>query len=118
MPRHAAACHGAQLRQRAHGADRPAEFRTARNSSERPDLVGAENAGVRKASSRASCMVPGENGKRYQFHQPASNDCSACSPDLSLLSSQSNSGIPALDPMTTVVATLARARMCAYIYFH
>jgi len=80
---------------------------------------GAENAGVRKASSQGHLIwCSGENGKRYQFHQPASNDCSACSPDLSLLSSQSNSGIPALDPMTTVVATLARARMCAYIYFH
>lgn len=34
----------------------------------------AENAGVRNWSSLASCVVPGENGKRYQLHQPASND--------------------------------------------
>ena len=41
----------------------------------------------------------------------------ACLPELSKRSSQSNSNIRPPNPMTTLVATLIRARMCVYVYF-
>jgi hypothetical protein len=116
MPRHAAACHGAQLPQRAHGADRPAESRTACNSSCHPAGRGGEcgrahsvepwhlvwclaktTSVINPINRRATTVVL---ARRTYPDNPAN-----------LIPSSWRPG-----PMTTLVATLARARMCAYIF--